>query len=361
MAKLFTPLKLRDVEVRNRIFIAPMCQYSCEDQDGVVNEWHQVHYISRSVGGAGMIIAEATAVTPEGRITPWCAGIWGEEHIAAWKKVTTGIAKYGAKSAIQLAHAGRKASTHRGFDGKRGMVSAADGGWQGISPTSEAFEGYADPRELETSEIYDLIKDFKAAAERSVEAGFDAIEIHAAHGYLIHEFLSPLTNQREDEFGGSLENRARILLEICKAIRSVIPSGMPLMIRFSATDYAEGGWDLEQTQQVAKWCAEQGVDLFDISSGGLITGVTIPSGPGYQVPLAIGVGEVIDQPVAAVGQITTSAQSEKILSSGAVDVIAIARASLRDPYWPLRAAAELGVEIDYWPAQYTRGKWPTTP
>ena len=360
MAKLFTPIKLRDLEVRNRIFIAPMCQYSCENRDGIVSEWHQVHYISRSVGGAGMIIAEATAVTAEGRITPWCAGIWSDEHVEAWKKVTAGIAKYGAKSALQLAHAGRKASTQRGFDGKTGMVAEADGGWQSISSTSEAFEGYAAPRELETAEVYELIDSFKIAAQRAVAAGFDALEIHAAHGYLIHEFLSPLTNQRSDEFGGSLENRARFLLEISKAIRSVIPKSMPLMIRFSATDYREGGWDLEQTQQVAKWCAAEGVDLFDISSGGLITGVKIPSGPGYQVQLAIGVGEVIDQPVAAVGQITTSAQAETILNSGAVDVIAIARASLRDPYWPLRAAAELGVAVDYWPAQYARGKWPTT-
>lgn len=358
MAKLFTALKLRDLEIRNRIFIAPMCQYSCEDKDGVVNQWHEVHYGSRSVGGAGMVIVEATAVSAIGRITPWCAGIWNEEQVVAWKRVTDFIAQHGAKSAIQLAHAGRKASTHRGWDGKSGSVSIEDGGWQAVSSTSEAFEGYAAPRELTTAEVYEVVDEFKRSAERSVRAGFDAIEIHAAHGYLIHEFLSPLTNQRQDEFGGSLENRARLLLEIVKAMRSVMPESMPLMIRFSATDYREGGWDLEQTKEVAKWCAEAGTDLFDISSGGLITGVKIPTGPGYQVPLAIGVGEVIDQPVAAVGQITTSAQAEKILSSGGVDVIAIARASLRDPYWPLRAAAELGVELDYWPKQYTRGQWP---
>ena len=359
MTKLFSPLKLRDVEVRNRIFIAPMCQYSCENRDGVVNSWHEVHYGSRSAGGAGMIIVEATAVSPEGRITPWCAGIWNEEQVVAWKKVNDIISKQGARTAIQLAHAGRKASTQRGWDGKTGSVPLGDNGWSTVSSTAVAFDGYAAPRELETPEVYQVIKEFKQAAERSVRAGFEAIEIHAAHGYLIHQFLSPLTNERTDEFGGSLENRARLLLEITKAIRASIPEGMPLMIRFSATDYREGGWDLEQTQQVAKWCADLGVDLFDISSGGLITGVTIPSGPGYQVPLAIGVGEVIDQPVAAVGQITTSAQAEKILQGGGVEVIAIARASLRDPYWPLRAAAELGVEVDYWPTQYLRGKWPT--
>lgn len=358
MAKLFTALKLRDLEIRNRIFIAPMCQYSCENKDGVVNQWHEVHYGSRSVGGAGMVIVEATAVSAIGRITPWCAGIWNEEQVVAWKRVTDFIAQHGAKSAIQLAHAGRKASTQRGWDGKSGSIAIEDGGWEAVSSTSEAFEGYAAPRELTTAEVYEVVDEFKQSAERSVRAGFDAIEIHAAHGYLIHEFLSPLTNQREDEFGGSLENRARLLLEIVKAMRSVMPESMPLMIRFSATDYREGGWDLEQTKEVAKWCAEAGTDLFDISSGGLITGVKIPTGPGYQVPLAIGVGEVIDQPVAAVGQITTSAQAEKILSSGGVDVIAIARASLRDPYWPLRAAAELGVELDYWAKQYTRGQWP---
>ena len=358
MSKLFSALKLRDLEIRNRIFIAPMCQYACEDKDGVVNQWHEVHYGSRAVGGAGMVIVEATAVSAVGRITPWCAGIWNEDQVVAWKRVTDFVKKHGARAAIQLAHAGRKASTQRGWDGKSGSVAIEEGGWESISSTSDAFEGYAIPRELDTAEVYEIVEEFKKAAERSVRAGFEAIEIHAAHGYLIHEFLSPLTNQRTDEFGGSLENRARLLLEITKAIRSVIPESMPLMIRFSATDYREGGWDLEQTQEVAKWCAEAGTDLFDISSGGLITGVKIPSGPGYQVPLAIGVGEVIDQPVLAVGQITTSAQAEKILTAGGVDVIAIARASLRDPYWPLRAAAELAVEIDYWPKQYTRGKWP---
>lgn len=358
MTKLFSPLKLRDLEVRNRIFIAPMCQYSCENQDGVVNSWHEVHYGSRAVGGAGMIIVEATAVSAEGRITPWCAGIYNEEQVVAWKRVNDIIVKHGARTAIQLAHAGRKASTQRGWDGKSGSVPLGDNGWSTVSSTTVAFDGYAAPRELETAEIYRIVEEWKASAERSVRAGFEAIEIHAAHGYLIHQFLSPLTNERTDEFGGSLENRARLLLEITKAIRSVIPQSMPLMIRFSATDYREGGWDLEQTQQVAKWCADLGVDLFDISSGGLITGVTIPTGPGYQVPLAIGVGEVIDQPVAAVGQITTSAQAEKILQGGGVEVIAIARASLRDPYWPLRAAAELDVEVDYWPTQYLRGKWP---
>ena len=354
MTKLFSPLKLRDLEVRNRIFIAPMCQYSCENQDGVVNSWHEVHYGSRAVGGAGMIIVEATAVSAEGRITPWCAGIYNEEQVVAWKRVNDIIVKHGARTAIQLAHAGRKASTQRGWDGKSGSVPLGDNGWSTVSSTTVAFDGYAAPRELETAEIYRIVEEWKASAERSVRAGFEAIEIHAAHGYLIHQFLSPLTNERTDEFGGSLENRARLLLEITKAIRSVIPQSMPLMIRFSATDYREGGWDLEQTQQVAKWCADLGVDLFDISSGGLITGVTIPTGPGYQVPFAEYVGERVDASVSAVGMITTGTQAEEVLQHGKVDVIMVGRAALGDPYWPIRAAKELGEKIDYVPIRYSR-------
>ena len=326
--------------------------YSCHKQDGVVNDWHFVHYGSRAIGGAGLVIVEATGVTPEGRISPRCAGIWNDEQVSAWKKITDFIRTTGAKSAIQLAHAGRKGSTLG-----PGSVAVSAGGWQTISSTDEAFEGYAAPRKLETSELSGVVEAWRSAAKRAVAAGFDAIEIHAAHGYLIHQFLSPITNKRDDEYGGSLENRARLLLEITKAIREVIPTSMPLMIRFSATDYRDDGWDLEQTQTVAGWCAELGVDLFDISSGGLITGVTIPLGPGYQVPLAQGVAAKVSQPVSAVGLITEARQAEEILANG-VDVISIARASLRDPYWPLRAAHELGVETNAWPAQYERGKFP---
>lgn len=355
MAKLFTSLKIRGLEVRNRIFIAPMCMYSCENKDGVVNDWHQVHYGSRAVGGAGMVIVEATGVTAEGRITPWCTGIWNDEQVQAWKQVTDIIRKHGAKSAIQLAHAGRKASTYRAQSGN-GSVELADGGWQTISSSDQAFTGYAAPRALETSEIAGVVEDWAAAAKRSVAAGFDAIEIHAAHGYLVHQFLSPISNNRTDAYGGSLENRARLLLEIVKAVREVIPNQMPLLIRFSATDYREDGWNETETATVAQWAAEAGADLFDISSGGLITGVNIPSGPGYQVPLAEFVGDAVSEPVSAVGQITTAAQAEAILQAGKVDVISIGRASLRDPYWPLRAAHELGVEVD-WPIQYSRGKF----
>lgn len=358
MAKLFQSLHIRDLEIRNRIFIPAMCQYSCENQDGVVNEWHLVHLGARAAGGAGMIIAEATGVVPEGRITPWCPGIWNFEQVAAWAKVVEFIHSQGAKAAIQLAHAGRKGSTYREWSGK-GSVPLEKGGWQTVSATAEAFEGYEAPRELSASEVVDLVHDWAQAAKHAVLAGFDAIEIHAAHGYLLHQFLSPITNKRTDEFGGSLENRARFLLEIIKAIRAEVGDRLPIFVRFSATDYREDGWDLEQTTTVAKWCADLGVDLFDISSGGLITGVKIPSGPGYQVPLAEHIAKEISQPVGAVGQITTGAQAEEILQSGEVEVVLIGRASLRDASWALRAAHELNVDLDYWPNQYFRAKYPT--
>lgn len=357
MAKLFESITIRDLEIRNRIFIPAMCQYSCENQDGIVNEWHLVHLGARAAGGAGMIIAEATGVVPEGRITPWCTGIWNFDQVAAWARVVEFIHSQGAKAAIQLAHAGRKGSTYRDWSGK-GSVPIEKGGWQTVSATNEAFDGYDAPRELSVSEIKDLVQDWATAAKHSVIAGFDAIEIHAAHGYLVHQFLSPITNKRSDEYGGSLENRARFLLEIVQAIRAEVGEQLPLFVRFSATDYREDGWDLEQTSTVAKWCADLGVDLFDISSGGLITGVKIPSGPGYQVPLAEQVAKAVTQPIAAVGQITNAHQAEEILSSGEVDVVLIGRSALRDPSWALRAAHELNVEIDYWPNQYARGKFP---
>ena len=357
MSKLFTPIKIRNLEIKNRVWISPMCMYSCEQKDGVVNDFHLVHLTSRAVGGAGLIIVEATAVEPEGRITPWCTGIWNDEQVIAWKKVTASIRANGSKSAIQLAHAGRKASTYRAWSGT-GSVPLSDGGWQTVSSTAEAFEGYAAPRELSESEVELVVDKFVQAAHRSVAAGFDAIEIHAAHGYLIHQFLSPITNKRTDKYGGSLENRARLLLEIVDGIRKAIGPEMPLMVRFSGTDYKEGGWDPQQTARVAKWASELGADLFDISSGGLITGVKIPSGPGYQVPLAEKIEEIHPASTyASVGQITEPHQAEAILEEGKVDVILIGRASLRDPYWPLRAAHELGEDVS-WPNQYLRGMWP---
>lgn len=356
MTKLFEALTIRDLTVRNRAWVAPMCQYSAEDRDGVPTEWHLVHYGARAAGGAGLVIVEATAVSPEGRISPWDTGIWNDEQVDGWAYILDFMHSQGAAVGVQLAHAGRKASIYREWSG-HGTVPISDGGWQTVSSTDEAFTGYEAPRRLETAEVSDVVKDFVKAARRAQDAGFDVIEIHAAHGYLIHQFLSPLTNKRTDIYGGELENRARILIEIVEGIRAEVGEGMPILIRFSATDYVEGGWDEEQTSIVAKWCAEAGADLFDISTGGLVTGVKIPSGPGYQVPIAEYVADRVDEPVAVVGQITTATQAEEILQRGNVDVIMLGRAELRDPMWPLRAAHELGVEVDYWPKQYSRGKF----
>ena len=357
MSLLFSPIKIRSLEIKNRLWVSPMCMYSCENQDGVVGDWHLVHLGARAIGGGGLVMAEATAVNPEGRISPWCPGIWSDEQIPGWKKVTDFISSAGSVSALQLAHAGRKASTYRSWSGT-GTVPIADGGWQSYSATDVAFEGYSAPRMLETAEIASLVEDFRSAARRAVAAGFDALEIHAAHGYLIHQFLSPITNNRVDQYGGTLENRARLLLEIVTSVREEIGNGMPLMVRFSATDYVEGGWDQEQTNQVAIWAREAGADLFDISSGGLVTGVKIPTGPGYQVNFSKSTSQATNSNVSAVGQITTSEQAEAILQSGQVDVIMAARQFLRDPYFPLRAAHELGEEIE-WPVQYERGRFPS--
>lgn len=354
MSKLFSELTLRKLTIRNRIFIAPMCQYSCEQKDGVVSDWHLVHLGARAAGGAGLIIAEATAVAPEGRISPWCPGIWNQQQVEAWARVNKFIHEQGAKSALQLAHAGRKGSSYREWSGS-GSVPQADGGWQTVAPSAIPFDGYETPRELSLNEIEEVVQAFAAGAKNAIAAGFDAVEIHAAHGYLLHQFLSPLTNQRTDDFGGSLENRARLLLGVVKAVRSAIGEDAPILVRFSATDYKDGGWNEAETSRVATWCSELGADLFDISTGGLITGVQIPTGPGYQVPMAEYVADRVSSPVGAVGQITTGAQAEEILSGGKVEVVLIGRASLRDPSWPLRAAHELGVELDYWPKQYRRG------
>lgn len=356
MPNLFDPIRIRDLEVRNRIWVAPMCQYSAEDQDGMPTEWHLVHYGARATGGAGMVIVEAAAVNPVGRISAWDVGIWNDQHTDAWSYIVDFMHGQGAAVGIQIAHAGRKASVYREWSGA-GSIPLDEGGWQSVSATDEAFTGYAAPRKLKTEELASVVDDFVTAARRAVDAGFDAVEIHAAHGYLIHQFLSPATNKRNDNYGGSLENRARLLLEIVTAIRAEVGPGYPLLVRFSATDYLESGWDETQTATVAGWCAAAGADLFDISSGGLVTGVKIPTGPGYQVPLAEFVGANIEEPVSAVGQITTGAQAQEILDNGKVDVIMIGRAALRDPMWPLRAAAELGVEVDYWPNQYGRGKF----
>ena len=357
MAKLFEPMSIRGMTARNRIWIAPMCQYSCENQDGIPSNWHLVHLGSRAIGGAAVVICEATAIRPDGRISPWDTGIWNDEQVKAWQPINEFIRSHGALSAIQLAHAGRKASIYRSWSGDGTMPETA-GGWQPVSATSEPFPDYNTPKELSTEEVYELIDQWVEAGKRSVAAGFDMIEIHAAHGYLVHQFLSPLTNQRTDEFGGNAENRARFLVEIVKKMRAAIGEKYPILIRFSVTDYHPDGFTVSDAAQVARWCHEVGADLFDISSGGLITGVKIPIGPGYQVPLSEEMSKGVDAPVSAVGLITDAKQAEHILQTTDIDVIMIARLSLRDPYWPLRAAHELGVEVDYWPNQYLRGKYP---
>jgi 2,4-dienoyl-CoA reductase-like NADH-dependent reductase (Old Yellow Enzyme family) len=353
MTKLFEPISIRNLTTRNRVWIPPMCQYSCENKDGVVGNWALVHYTSFAKGGAGIVIAEATGVTPEGRISPWCAGIWNDDQAEAWKNVVESVHQNGGKIGIQLAHAGRKGSTHAEWTGV-GSVASSEGGWETVSSTDQPFEGYAAPRKLELAELDDIRNSFVAAARRAVSAGFDLLEIHAAHGYLLHQFLSPITNHRNDIYGGSLENRARLLVEIVLSVRAEIGDELPLIVRFSASDWIEGGWTEADTAMVAKWCEDAGADMFDISSAGISMAQKLTIGPGYQVPLAEFVGERVEAPVSAVGMITTGTQAEAILQHGLVDVIMIGRAALGDPYWPIRAAKELGVELDYIPKRYKR-------
>ena len=352
--ELFDSIQIREVEARNRLWVAPMCQYSVEKQDGVPTDWHLVHLGAFAVGGAGVVMTEATAISAEGRISPEDTGIWNDEQVAAWTPITRFIREHGAVPAIQLAHAGRKGSTFKPWSPVHGTVPADQGGWQAVAPSAVAFEGYAVPLALDAVGIAKVVDDFVAAALRSLEAGFELLEIHAAHGYLLHEFLSPLSNRREDEYGGDLEGRARLLLEIVRAVRAAVGESVPLLVRFSATDWAEDGWDEVQTATVAGWARDAGADLFDISTGGLVGGVTIPVAPGYQVGFASFVGAQSDVAVSAVGLITEAQQAAQIISSGQADVVMVAREFLRDPHFPLRAAHELGVPIDYFPAQYVR-------
>jgi 2,4-dienoyl-CoA reductase-like NADH-dependent reductase (Old Yellow Enzyme family) len=355
---LFTPLSIRSTTFRNRIWVPALCQYSVERRDGVPTDWHLVHLGSFALGGAGLVVSEATAVSPIGRISPHDTGIWNDEQVAAWSRITAFLRERGAVAGIQLAHAGRKASTHRGWDPEaHGSVAIDDGGWETVGPSDIAFGGYAAPRALEADEVAGIVTEFADAATRSVAAGFEVVEIHAAHGYLLHQFLSPLSNRRTDEYGGSLENRARLLLDVVRAVRSSIGDERPLFVRFSATDYAEGGWNPEDTATVAGWAHEAGADFFDISSGGNISGVTIPLSPGYQVPFADHVKSHADVPVNAVGLITGAAQAEEIVASGQSDAVMMGRELMRDPHFALRAAHELGVEVDYWPHAYERARW----
>lgn len=355
MSLLFSPLSMRDVTVRNRLWVSPMCMYSAVD--GVPQEWHHTHLTQFASGGAGLIVAEAAAVSPEGRISPRDAGIYTDAQRDAWAPIVEAIHARGAAAGIQLAHAGRKASTWWPFSGHRGSVGTAEGGWPSVAPSAIAYEGYAEPSALDTAGIDRIVADFESATRRSRDAGFDVIEVHAAHGYLLHEFLSPLSNQRTDEHGGSLENRARLLLRIVRAVRDAAGPGVPIFVRVSATDAAPGGFDVDEAATVSRWCEEAGADLIDVSSGGLVAHQQIEAFPGYQVPLAGAVRQGSGSAVAAVGMITTGAQAEAILSAGDADAIFVGREWLRDPHFALRAAHELGVSLDYWPAQYARAAW----
>jgi 2,4-dienoyl-CoA reductase-like NADH-dependent reductase (Old Yellow Enzyme family) len=350
-ALLFTPLSIRSVSIPNRIAVSPMCQYSSDD--GMASDWHLVHLGSRAVGGAGLVMVEATAVEARGRITPGDMGIWSDAHIAPLARIAAFLKKQGSVPAIQLAHAGRKASSHLPWHGGKPLRDT-EGAWQTVAPSALPFRDTdPEPAPLSVSEIRFLVAVFAAAAARSAQAGFDVVEIHSAHGYLLHEFLSPLSNRREDEYGGSFENRIRFLIEVVNAVRKVWPEHKPLFVRISATDWADGGWDLEQSAALARVLKDRGVDLIDCSSGALVPYARIPVAPGFQVPFAQRLREegIL---TGAVGLITDPLQAEQILEQGQADLILLARELLRNPYWPLQAAKALGVPARV-PDQYLRG------
>lgn len=351
MSKLFEKLTIRGTTFQNRLWVSPMCQYS--SVDGMPTDWHLVHLGSRAVGGAGAVIVEATAVSPEGRISPTDSGIWTDEHGVAFSRITKFIREQGSVAGIQLAHAGRKASTAAPwFGGKK--VNEADGGWETVAPSAIAFsDDYPMPREMNVADIDKVISDFVAAATRSVDAGFGVIEIHAAHGYLLHEFLSPLSNKRIDEYGGDFAGRVRLPLAVATAVRNAIPDTMPLFVRISATDWADGGWDLEQSIGLSKMLKELGIDLIDCSSGALVSYAQMVVEPNYQVPFAEAIRREAGIATAAVGLITDPQQAEKILQTGQADAIMVARQFLREPYFAFRAAKELDSQVDV-PRQYGR-------
>ena len=352
MAHLFDALVIRDLKFANRAFVSPMCQYS--STDGRANDWHLVHLGSRAVGGAGLVLTEATAVLPEGRISPQDLGIWSDDHIEPLARIVRFIHEQGSVAGMQLAHAGRKASTYRPWDGQ-GKVPETEGGWNNVvAPSAVAFaDHYPLPQAASKQEIQAIVAAFGEAARRACEAGFRVVEIHAAHGYLIHEFLSPLSNQRTNAYGGSFENRTRILREIVAAVRRSWPERAPLFVRISATDWVDGGWDLQQSIELARQVKDLGVDLIDCSSGGNVAQATIPVGPGYQTAFAERIRRESGAMTGALGMITSAVQAEHILATGQADAVIIAREMLRDPYWPLRAARELGQTIS-WPVQYLR-------
>jgi 2,4-dienoyl-CoA reductase-like NADH-dependent reductase (Old Yellow Enzyme family) len=349
---LLTPLTLRGLTLENRVWVSPMCQYS--SVDGFANEWHLVHLGSFATGGVGLILTEATAVVPEGRISPDDLGLWSDEHAEALAPAVDFAHRQGVPIGIQLAHAGRKASTYAPWRG-HGSVPLDDGGWQTVGPSAQAFGRYAAPREMTHDDIAHVVDGFADAARRADALGVDTVEIHGAHGYLLHQFLSPLSNLRDDEYGGDLAGRMRLTLEVVDAVRAMWPDGKPVLLRVSATDWVDGGWDVESTIVLAREAAARGVDLVDVSSGGLDHRQEIAVGPGYQVPFAAAVRAEAGVPTGAVGLITDPAQAEAIVGEGSADVVLLARALLRNPRWTLDAAHQLGVQVR-WPDQYQRAQ-----
>ena len=350
---LFQPLTLRGVTFANRIWVSPMCQYSADN--GVASSWHDVHIGSFSTGGAGLIMMEASGVTPEGRISTKCLGLWNDNQTDRLRPIVDFAHSFGAKIGIQLAHAGRKGSCLPPWS-EHPMASKEEGGWESVAPSPISFGGkYPVPRELTISEIQELVRSFADAAQRVASVGFDLVEIHAAHGYLIHQFLSPLSNQRSDDYGGSFENRVRFIIDIVKAVRVVIPDSMPLFVRISATDWLEGGWTIDDSIELSKTLKNCGVDLIDVSSGGTSSGAPVPVGPGYQVPLAHQIRVESQIPTSAVGMITDPQQAEAIIAEGRADAVMLGREMLRNPRWAFHAAHVLGAEVK-WPNQLLRAK-----
>ena len=353
MSKLFSPLKIREVEIKNRIAVSPMCMYSAVE--GFPTQWHTVHLGTRATGGAGLIIQEATSVCPEGRISLGDLGIWNDEQTYVYKKITNFLTSQNCVPGIQLAHAGRKASAHLGWE-IDGSTSIEDGGWKTYAPSAVAFsEKYTEPIEMTIDDINKAVEDFRLAAMRSILAGYKVIELHFAHGYLVHEFLSPLSNFRKDNYGGSFENRCRLALDITKTVRDVIPEGVPLFVRISSTDWTDGGWTLEDSVAFAKMLKGEGVDLIDCSSGGNVSGAKIPVAPGYQLPFASKIKRESDILTGAVGLITQPEQAEEIIADTLADLVLLGREVLRSPYWPFEAAKKLNADIDY-PKQYLRAR-----
>ncbi|MEL4356364.1 MULTISPECIES: NADH:flavin oxidoreductase/NADH oxidase [unclassified Luteococcus] len=357
---LFRPLTLGGLRIRNRAWVSPMCQYSVEGRDGIPGDWHLVQYGGFAAGGFGLVMTEATAVNPDGRISPFDTGLWNDQQVVAWRWVTDFLRGQGAVSAVQLAHAGRKASTNRWWPGEPvGNVTADQGGWTPVGPTADKGDGpdfTSEVRALDEAGIQQVIDDFRSAAQRARDAGFDVVEVHAAHGYLLHQFYSPLSNTRQDQWGGSFTNRTRLVLAVVDAVREVWQG--PLLVRISATDWTDAGWGIEDSVELARLLKEHRVDLVDVSSGGLVN-ARIPVGPGYQVAFAEQIRREAGIPTSAVGLVTEPEQAEEILTEGQADAVMLARQALREPAWPLRAAHRLGLPAEDapWPSARWRGAW----